>query len=662
MPAREVTAAVGRRLAAIGREQPDVVAVAVVRQPAAERGDRLAVGQPGGDEEDRLRPVRDPGPLAGGDIDDDDLGPEGEVVVAPRASREGDPRAVGRPGGILVAGRPVGQAGRLAGRDVDDPEVRDLVVDEARPVEHVAEPVDVAVVRLGRVGRLALPVQAAGLPVVLPVGSVGRRGHDELRAVGRPLEAADPARQVGQASRLAAVEGEQVDLRAVLAVLLVGRVGLLLDDVPPVREERDRPAVRRPARARVVLRPERQLARLAAAGIERHDPQRVAVAVALRRGRLEGHDRPGAVGRDARVGRDAELVEVVGGERSRHVDPPVGARRAAGRGDAAESTGYHRDTMRDQLSLRLEPDVPVLPNLPATLRPMLPRPLAEPFDSDAHLFEPSWGGLRALAFIGPAEVAGGGRRAVRRRRGRTLAACRSWPGLAVRVDARSAVLDGELVVVGANGLADAEELARRLAGERGRPVAYLAFDLLHLDGRSLLSAPLTRRRETLRRVLRPGDEVVAVPAIAGEGRALHEAAAAQGIAGIMARQRTSPYLPGIKSRLWRFVPTLAGRSGGRPERRPSWSSRARWAASSAPSIAPIRLPLLFERIAGRLIPGDRGAEGRGRGPLATAGTPGRRGTSRRVTTAGQPPRTLAAPAAGRRAARPRRRSGSRSRS
>ena len=39
-----------------------------------------------------------------------------------------------------------------------------------------------------------------------------------------------------------------------------------------------------------------------------------------------------------------------------------------------------------------------------------------------------------------------------------------------------------------------------------------------------------------------------MPAIAAEGRALHEAAAAQGIAGVMARQRTSPYLPGVHSR------------------------------------------------------------------------------------------------------------------
>ena len=246
--------------------------------------------------------------------------------------------------------------------------------------------------------------------------------------------------------------------------------------------------------------------------------------------------------------------------------------------------------MRDQLSLRLEPDVPVLPNLPATLRPMLPRPLAEPFDSDAHLFEPSWGGLRALAFIGPAEMPGGGDVVFVDGTGRSLPSLAELAGLSVRVDARSAVLDGELVVVGSNGLADADELARRLGGARGRPVAYLAFDLLHLDGRSLLSAPLTRRREQLRRVLRPGDEVVAVPAIAGEGRALHEAAAAQGIAGVMARQASSPYLSGVKSRLWRFIPALA------PGVVPLPTGEAEMpVAASAPVVALIRrLPLLFD--------------------------------------------------------------------
>jgi len=96
-------------------------------------------------------------------------------------------------------------------------------------------------------------------------------------------------------------------------------------------------------------------------------------------------------------------------------------------------------------------------------------------------------------------------------------------------------------------------------------------------------------------VLRPGDEVVAVPAIAGEGRALHEAAAAQGIAGIMARQRTSPYLPGVKSRLWRFVPTLAPGRVLLPAADREDVATPTPTAGAAPVVALIRrLPLLFE--------------------------------------------------------------------
>lgn len=216
--------------------------------------------------------------------------------------------------------------------------------------------------------------------------------------------------------------------------------------------------------------------------------------------------------------------------------------------------------MTDQLTLRLDTD---LPNLPDGIRPMLPRPLAEPFDSADHLFEPAWGGLRALAFVGPADVAGAGDvRIVDGEGVDRTAALPELAGLAVRVDARSAVLDGELVVVDAAGRMDAAELGRRVGGAVGRPVAFLVFDLLHLDGRSLLSKPLFQRRDALRRILHAGDEVVAVPSIPAEGRALHAAAVGQGIAGIMARQRTSPYLPGIRSRLWRSIASGERAGGG----------------------------------------------------------------------------------------------------
>ncbi|MBM4409076.1 MAG: hypothetical protein FJ038_10905 [Chloroflexi bacterium] len=213
--------------------------------------------------------------------------------------------------------------------------------------------------------------------------------------------------------------------------------------------------------------------------------------------------------------------------------------------------------MADQLSLRLAPE---LPGLPLDLRPMLPRPAAGPFDSPEHLFEPNWGGRRVLAFLVP-----GADRSRRLRLvdvdGRDLATL--LPELARlpdRIAGASAVLDGELVVVNRHGRADHAALAARLAGPGltiGRPVAFLVFDVLHLDGRSLLAVPLERRRQLLSDLLLPGEEVVAVPAIVAEGRALHDAVVAQGIAGVMARVRRSPYLPGVRSGLWLFVERAA---------------------------------------------------------------------------------------------------------
>lgn len=220
----------------------------------------------------------------------------------------------------------------------------------------------------------------------------------------------------------------------------------------------------------------------------------------------------------------------------------------------------------DQLSLELES---ALPGLPLVVRPMVPRHHPTPFDSADHLFEPSWGGRRALAFLEPivdetttptggvAYLTVDGRPSLRLQDPGLRDLAPGLPELAdlpTRVDARSAVIDGELVVVTPNGRPDPVGLADRLAGRPGPPVAYLAFDLLYLDGRPLFAEPLHRRRATLRRVLAPGELVVSVPAIPIEGVALHDAASAQGLAGVLARVRTSPYLPGVRSRLWRFVP------------------------------------------------------------------------------------------------------------
>lgn len=256
-----------------------------------------------------------------------------------------------------------------------------------------------------------------------------------------------------------------------------------------------------------------------------------------------------------------ELVRAVDRRAERDMRRPLG-----GGGDAAKGTGYDWTHMTDQLSLHLDP---ALPRLPVSLRPMLARTAAAPFDSTEHLFEPAWSGERALAFVEPdPELPPDRRTGVRLldSRGRDITPL--VPEVAVlpaRLAARSAVLDGELVAVDRRGRADRPALAARLADGPGPPIAYLVFDLLYLDGRPLLGLHLKRRRELLDRLLRPGDTIVAVPAISGDGRALHAAAVAQGIAGVVARHRRSPYLPGVRSQLWRFIPAAPDTSPGEAE-------------------------------------------------------------------------------------------------
>jgi bifunctional non-homologous end joining protein LigD len=245
--------------------------------------------------------------------------------------------------------------------------------------------------------------------------------------------------------------------------------------------------------------------------------------------------------------------------------------------------------MAEQLSFRLEPALP----RPGDLAPMWPTRQADPFDSPDFLFEPTWGGHRVLAFLDPVERPGDADVRLVDGAGRDLAPrLPELARLAVRVAARTAVLDGELVVVDARGRADDGALRERLAGRTGRPVALLVFDLLHLDGRWLLNQPLEKRRDLLRRVLRPDDEVVMVPAIEGEGRSLYDAVAAQGIAGVLARRRTSPYLPGVRSRLWRSIAVAGPGEPGTPDGGAADDATTGVISGTAPVLALFRrLPL-----------------------------------------------------------------------
>jgi ATP-dependent DNA ligase len=191
---------------------------------------------------------------------------------------------------------------------------------------------------------------------------------------------------------------------------------------------------------------------------------------------------------------------------------------------------------------------------------MMPRGAEAPFDSSDHVFEPRWGGRRALAFIEPGRP---GRPSLRLLDpdGRDLAP--HLPELAYIVDLvgdAPAILDGELVVPDRTGRMDHEALAGRLADGQttGLSPVYLVFDVLWAAGRPLLAQPLVKRRERLAKIVTPSPELVIVPGVVGDGLELHFAVAQQGLAGVMARHLRSPYLPGGLSELWRWIPTEPG--------------------------------------------------------------------------------------------------------
>ena len=221
----------------------------------------------------------------------------------------------------------------------------------------------------------------------------------------------------------------------------------------------------------------------------------------------------------------------------------------------------------DQLSLRLTGDVA---RLPRSVRPMLARPVDAAFDSDEHVFEPRWGGRRVLAFIEPDHAGRGPRLRLVDEEGRDLAPLLpELATLAELVGDLPAILDGEVVIPDRAGRMDTQALTGRMdpqapAGRirdretTGVVPVFLAFDLLWANGRPIIAQPLERRREHLARVVHASAELVVLPGVVRDGVDLYFAVAQQGLRGVMARHLRSPYLPGRRSGLWRWIASQPG--------------------------------------------------------------------------------------------------------
>ena len=184
------------------------------------------------------------------------------------------------------------------------------------------------------------------------------------------------------------------------------------------------------------------------------------------------------------------------------------------------------------MALPLKP--PVKPQL-ALSRKALP-------EDDDWVYEPKYDGFRALAFVDDGEVF------LQSRNGRPLS--RYFPEL--EFPPGRYVIDGELVILGEDGIEEFDALQNRLHPAESRvrmlaektPARFRAFDLLAEDRRKLLKEPFSARREALKDLVASFDSpgsIEVTPLVETPAEAEPWLASGE---GVIAKQCDAPYRPG----------------------------------------------------------------------------------------------------------------------
>ncbi len=215
---------------------------------------------------------------------------------------------------------------------------------------------------------------------------------------------------------------------------------------------------------------------------------------------------------------------------------------------------------------------------PTSIKPMLAVPGRLPQDDANWAFEIKWDGIRAILFVE------GGR--VRAQSRNDLNVSASFPELADIGDflgMTTCVLDGEVVALGEDGRPSFSRLQQRMhvANQRearrraaSHPVSFVAFDLLYLEGHSLLALPYDERRARLEALQLSGETFTTTESFRDvSGQDILAATVQNGLEGIVAKRRDSPYRAGRRHPDWLKVKSfltqevvIGGWTEGRGER------------------------------------------------------------------------------------------------
>ncbi|MGD0454161.1 MAG: DNA ligase D [Solirubrobacteraceae bacterium] len=196
--------------------------------------------------------------------------------------------------------------------------------------------------------------------------------------------------------------------------------------------------------------------------------------------------------------------------------------------------------------------------MPARIAPMLARAGSLP-DDGGWAYEVKWDGVRAIAYSQPGEL-----RVESRNLNDITDTYPELIGMGAALGSHRAVLDGEIVALDGAGRPSFAALARRMhiasraqarRLAKATPVTYVIFDLLWLDGHSLMRERYSERRKRLKALALSGESWQTPDHVVGEGKALLAATAEQGLEGVVAKRLHSAYRPGVRTRDWVKVKT-----------------------------------------------------------------------------------------------------------
>lgn len=134
---------------------------------------------------------------------------------------------------------------------------------------------------------------------------------------------------------------------------------------------------------------------------------------------------------------------------------------------------------------------------------------------------------------------------------------RYWPIVAAaeKLPAKSFIIDGEVIAPEPDGTPNFHAMHSRMAWN-AEQLAFVAFDILHLDGEDLRKLPAIERRAILWNLVQPADGIIQYSQhVEGGGAEFFAAVEKMGLEGMVSKRKNSPYRSGpsdswLKIKCW----------------------------------------------------------------------------------------------------------------